>query len=125
MNAASFSGANAAERTVSKASGHYKNTEWDLVDAYEDSGGDMEEMELEKSTLPAELKGKTDKEIEAYIQDQQKKRATIQKDILDINTKRQAYIAKQAGEEGNTLDQAIFRAVESLAKDKGFVAKEK
>jgi len=119
-NARSYSGANAAERTVSKASGNYKNSEWDLVDAYEDQGGDMEALELEEATLPSELKGKSDKEIEAYIQNQKTKRASIQKEINDINSKRRKYIDQQSGEEGNTLDQAIKKAVKSLANDKGY-----
>ena len=122
-NASSFSGANAAERTVSKASGYYKNSEWDLVDAYEDGGGSIEDMELEEATLPAELKGKSKAEIESYILEQKKKRSSIQKEIMEINTKRKKYIAQQSGDKGNTLDQAIMKAVEALANDKGYSSK--
>lgn len=122
-NARSFSGANAADRAVSKASGYYKNTEWDLVDAYEEGEESLDEVTIRDSELPTKLKGKTKAEIERYVANQSDKREEIKADILEINKKRRAYIATQQGESGNTLDQAILRSVEDLAKQKGFRAK--
>ena len=122
-NARSFSGANAADRAVSKASGYYKNTEWDLVDAYEEAEESLDDITIRDAELPAELKGKSKAEIERYVAEQSAKREKIKADILSINTKRRAYIAKQQGEGENTLDQAILRTVDDLATQKGFRAK--
>jgi hypothetical protein len=119
-NARSYSGANAAERTVSKSSTYYNNSEWDLVDAYEDQGGSLDEVILLEETLPAELKGKSSREIEAYVLEQKKKRDAIKQEVLEINQKRTDYISKQSGGGENTLDQAIKQVVEALAKDKGY-----
>ena len=122
-NAKSYSRANAAERTVTKASGGYSNTTWDLVDAYKANGGDFKALEIERQTLPAELNGKTEKEIEAYVLIQKEKREEIKKEVSAINKKRMDYINKQAKGSDDTLDGAIRKAVESLAISKGYKVK--
>jgi hypothetical protein len=119
-NAAGYSGANAADRTVSKASGHYRNSSWDLVDAYEEAESDMDALEFDEATLPPELQGMSAVEIETLITDQQKKRSAITGQIKALNKKRQAYISQQSKSAGNTLDQAIFDVVRDLAKEKGY-----
>ena len=116
--AESYSKANAVGRTVSKSSHLYKNSSWDLVDAVE-----MEEVAIEDikdDQLPKELKGKSKKEIEAYIAKKQKERDAINKEIQELNKKRRAFIAKQQKETSNGLENAMINAIKTQAKKKNY-----
>lgn len=119
-NAAGYSRANAADRTISKASDFYKNSSWDLVDAYEDADEKIDVITRERATLPSELRNKSDREIEEYIQNQQAKRKEVRQTILELDKKRRNYIEKEQQTTGNTLDHAIYKVVESLAAAKGY-----
>lgn len=118
-NAKGYSEANAVSRTVSKSSHLYKNSSWDLVDAVE-----MEEVvveDLEKDTLPKELKGKSKKEIKAYVEAKSKERADIQKKIQVLNTKRKQHMAEKKSEKnGNGLENAMINAIKTQAKKKNY-----
>jgi hypothetical protein len=116
--AESYSNANAVGRTVSKSSHFYKNSKWDLVDAVE-----MDEVvveELKESSLPKELKGKSANEIKAYIKEKSKERASIQKQIQELNTKRRLYLSKQEKENSNGLESALINAIKIQAKKKNY-----
>ena len=117
--AGSYSKENAVSRTVSKSSHLYKNSSWDLVDAVEEEAVEIDD--LEDSALPQELKGKSSKEIEAYIKAKQKERLSIQKEIRELNEKRRAYIDKKKREENtNGLESAMIKAIKSQAKLKNY-----
>ena len=117
--AGSYSKENAVSRTVSKSSHLYKNSSWDLVDAVEEKAVEIDE--LEDSALPQELKGKSSKEIEAYITSKQKERMEIQQEIRELNEKRRAYIDKKKREENtNGLESAMIKAIKSQAKLKNY-----
>lgn len=119
-NAQSYSKANAVSRTVSKGSGMYKNSSWDLVDALEDDE-DFELEELEEEYLPAELKGKSAAEIKQYVAKQAEARAEIQKEIQKLNEKRRLFIAEKQKEEGtNGLGNAMLEAIKKQAKKKDY-----
>lgn len=121
-NASGFSRSNLVDRAVSKSSSVYKNSQWDAVDAIEDGTIEAEEL-AEQENLAPELKNKSAKEIEKYLEDKKKERADISRKIAEINIERQAYIAKNSSKEDNTLDAAIKRTVAELAKAKGFILK--
>lgn len=118
-NAKGYSEANAVSRTVSKSSHLYKNASWDLVDAVE-----MEEVaveDLKQSDLPEQLKGKSNKEIEKYVESKRKERKDIQDKIQQLNTKRKQYIAQQKDKkEGNGLENAMIKAIKNQAKRKNY-----
>lgn len=117
-NANNYSKANAVKRTVSKSSHLYKNETWDLVDAIE-----LKEIvveELKDDMLPNELKGKTKEEVKIYVNSKKKQRETIQKQILELNTKRKAFVLKQQKENTNGLENAMIKAIKEQAKKKKF-----
>src|SRR5690606_621292 len=92
-NAASVNDEIALKRAVSKSSSMYKNSSWDLVDAAGDK--DFEYGSLKKEELPAQLQGKSTGEIKTYVEKQSKERAEIQKQIQELNEKRNKYIAEE------------------------------
>ncbi|WP_396590631.1 VWA domain-containing protein [Allomuricauda sp. R78024] len=117
-NAAELEEAVVVKRAVSKSSRLYKNSKWDLVDAVEDD--EFEVSELKDKDLPAELKGKSEKEIKQYVQDKKTEREKIQKQIQELNTKREAYIAKNQKEETGELENALLSAIKNQAAKKNY-----
>lgn len=119
-NAEGYSKANAVSRTVSKGSGMYKNSSWDLVDAME-ADDEFEVEELEEEYLPAELQGKNASEIKDYVAKQAGVRAEIQKEIQKLNEKRRLFIAEKQKEEGsNGLGNAMLEAIKKQGKKKNY-----
>ncbi len=118
-NAEVYSKANAVKRTVSKSSRFYKNKSWDLVDAVEEKEVVIEDLKQE--ALPEELKGKSETEIKAYVSKKKDERASIQKKIQELNTKRKKYIAEQTKTETNNgLENAMTKAIKEQAKKKKY-----
>jgi von Willebrand factor type A domain len=116
--AKSYGNANAVGRTISKSSYLYKNSKWDLVDAVADEEIAIEDIEA--SALPKELKGKSPNEIKTYIKQKSIERATIQKEIQKLNTKRKQFILKQQKENTNGLENAMINAIKTQAKKKNY-----
>lgn len=117
-NAAELEEAVVVKRAVSKSSRLYKNSKWDLVDAIEED--EVAVSELKDKDLPSELKGKSEKEIKQYVQDKKMEREEIQKQIQDLNTKREAYIAKNQKEETGELENALLSAIKNQAAKKNY-----
>lgn len=118
-NAMDMEEAVAVKRAVSKSSALYKNSKWDLVDAVED---DMVEVsDIPKEDLPSELRGKSNTEIENYIDTKKAERKRIQEEIQEANKKREAFIAKNQ-KEGNTgeLENAMLNAIKKQAEKKNY-----
>ena len=108
----------AVKRAVSKSSRLYKNSKWDLVDAVEDDEAVLEEMEVE--ALPEELKGKSTEEIKQFVADKKAERAKIQKEIQELNSKREVYIAEQQHQEKGELENAMIKAIKKQAERKNY-----
>ena len=106
------------KRAVSKSSRLYKNSQWDLVDAAEADATVISELENEE--LPAELQGKSEKEIKAYIDQKKAEREDIQKQIQELNAKREAYIAEHQKEETGELENAMLSAIKAQASKKNY-----
>lgn len=119
-NAMSKSESIAADRSISKASAHYDNSEWDIVDAA--SKGSVDVKKMDKDQLPAEMQKMTPKEREEYVQKMEKKREELKKQINKLNEERRAYIEKAEKEnsQDNTLDSAIIDTVREQAEKKNF-----
>lgn len=109
----------AVKRAVSKSSRLYNNKKWDLVDAAEDVDFDISEIKDEE--LPEELRGKSAKEIEVHIAEKKTERAKVQKEIQQLNSKREAYIAKnqKEGSKGE-LENAMIEAITRQAEMKNY-----
>ena len=109
----------AIKRVKTKSSKAYKNTEWDLIDAYADESTAIENIEEED--LPDEMKGMTDSEKTAYVIKKKEERESIQKEIQELDAKRELYVAeKRKNDPDNMLDKAILVAVEKQANKKSF-----
>ncbi len=111
-----------AARAQMKGGRLYRNSSWDMVDAFAEK--DFDWSKIKDEDLPAELKGKTKAEKEAVIKKLAEKRAAIQKTIAALGKKRTAFIKaeleKRAGENVKSLDFAIAKAVKKAAEEKGF-----
>lgn len=119
-NAAGKSASIMAERSISKASAHYDNTEWDIVDAA--SKGSVDLKKMTKDQLPEEMKNMNPEEREEYVSKLEKKREDIKNRINKLNEERRAYIEKVQKESAseNTLDSAIIKTVREQAEKKNF-----
>ena len=62
----------AADRAISKASAHYKNSEWDIVDAATSEVIDLGNRNSDD--LPSGMQNMNVKEREAYVRKTEKKR---------------------------------------------------
>lgn len=107
------------KRAVSKSSRLYNNASWDLVDASKNK--DFNISKIDKKQLPKELQSKSTKEIEAFIEAKNKQRKSIQQQIKEANTKREAYIAKnqKEGSKGE-LENAMISAIVKQGKSKNY-----
>ena len=118
-NAYELSESVAIKRVKAKSSSAYKNSQWDLIDAYADESIEIEN--LDEEDLPDEMKGMTDKEKSVYIEKKKEERETIQKEIKSLDAKRELYVAeKRKNDPDNMLDKAILVAVEKQANKKNF-----
>ena len=108
----------AAKRVEVKSKGGiYKNSSWDLVDAYNDDKAVIKKVD--KKTLPVQLKGKTDDEIEKYVSTKAAERENVRKQIGEINVKRQAYIKQEKAKLSDTpttLETEIERIIRQQAQ---------
>jgi len=120
VNAESLSGANYAERVVSKSKAVYSNESWDLVDKVKTQPNAI--AELKEEELPAELKGKSNAEIKDFVEAKTKVREKIQKEIAVLAKKRQDFIDAEMKktEAQDDLGNAIVASIQEFAKVKGY-----
>jgi len=112
-NAARMAPAAAAQRAGAKASGLYTQAGWDLVDASKQEGFELEKVKDED--LPEEMRKMTLEEKKAHIAEMATKRARIQKEVQELNAKRDVYVkeemAKKGLNENASLDNALREAI--------------
>lgn len=103
------------QRTAAKASKHYVNSGWDLVDAVKHEKVAIES--LKDKDLPDEMKRMSKKERRAYINKAIKKRERLQKRINQLDRERRRYIEgeRRKRSDQNTLDAAIIKTVREQA----------
>ena len=111
----------AIKRAVSKSSRLYNNSSWDLVDAVKADEITLEQ--LDHNTLPKELQNKSKTEIKKILEEKQAERQAIQKQIQEINAKREAYIAKESKGEQGELKSAMVQAIKKQAARKNYTWK--
>ncbi|MBN1638693.1 MAG: VWA domain-containing protein, partial [Ignavibacteriales bacterium] len=92
-----------AQRNMTKGSGQYINTDWDLVDAINEKVVELENIKDED--LPENMKNMTLEERKQYVEQQKFKRTEIQEKIQQLSEERRKYIAqKMLDENTNTFD---------------------
>lgn len=108
------------ERAVAKNTTQYsESNEWDLTTIFAKK---IAVASVKREDLPAELKGKSDKELEVYARQKSAERARIQSRIDDLNRKRNAYIGRETAKSSTAGDfgHATQASVKSQGKKSGF-----
>jgi hypothetical protein len=109
------------KRTLAKASSNYRNSNWDLVDAIEDTTTREKALKLEnRASLPNYLQDKNKEEILAFAKAKKQERTSIQNSIIALNKKRDQYIAAQSLTETNELETQLFNAIKKQAVSKNY-----
>lgn len=125
LNARALAPAVSAERALFKASGHYKNTAWDLVDAFAEEEVDL--SDLDEGALPENMQSMTDEERKTYVEESLQKREDIQEQIQRLSDERKKFVAEKKKEisdgEPDTLDEAMIEAIREQASALGFELK--
>ena len=67
-----------------------------------------------------ELQGKSESEIKNFVKEKKQEREKIQKQIQELNAKREAYIAKNQKNEKGELENAMLSAIKAQASKKNF-----
>ena len=69
------------------------------------------------------MQNKSSVEIKKYVAKQGKKRQEIQQKIKELNTQRNAYVAKKRKETNvtNGLENAMLNAIKKQAKQKNYI----
>jgi hypothetical protein len=106
-----------------KASGLYRNAEWDLVDGLKE--GVIKKLEdVKEEDLPEELKKLKPEERKAFVEAKAKERADLQAKIKSLSQAREQHVTaelqKMRAGGANTLDKAIIDAVRTQARAKEF-----
>ncbi len=117
-NAESYGQANKINRAISKSSHAYKNSSWDLVDAYKDDKSAIKKVD--EQYLPEEMKIMSDDQKEEFVEEKLEERKTIQIQIQKLNKQRMAYIEQNQPEEvqENMLDKAMIKSIKEKATTK-------
>ena len=123
-NAESISSANSTERAVSKSKAVYNNASWDLVDSYKNNEQNIDQLKSED--FPEEYKNISKDEIKKIVIEKTKERETVQKEIGELATKRQKYLAEFLKKTNNKddLGTTIKSSIVSFAKMKGYQVEE-
>ena len=113
---ASFSRGAALMRIPVKAQGNvYKNHSWDLVDARNDDKQILDKIDIK--TLPDSLRNKSKEELEAIVMEKSNERASIQKEIQAVSSKRVIYINEEKAKKTTNNTQTLETEVEKIIRE--------
>ena len=121
FNASTYGNQNMVMRSISKSSHLYNNSSWDLIDKSQQEDFDIKKVE--EKYLPKEMHGMDKQEKLDYIAKKKKEREDIQKEIKQLNIKRNEFVNdqnKEKGTEENQLDAAMIKAIHMQAVKKDF-----
>jgi hypothetical protein len=95
----------------------YYNAGWDLIDAKDEDKKILDKVDFK--TLPDSLRNKNKAQLEAIINQKSNERGLIQKEIREINKKREAYIndEKQRKAKNNNNTQTLETEVEKIIRE--------
>jgi hypothetical protein len=111
------------QRTLTKSSHNYLNTNWDLVDGVRAKAVDISKVKDED--LPKEMQGMSPEQRAHYVDARAKERAELQAKVQQLNEQRSKYVAEQTAKQpqGNTLGAAIKQAIREQAGKKHYTFK--
>lgn len=115
-NAAKAGAGVAAARAASKASGLYRNEGWDLVDRMKNDAK-FDITKVPEAELCEKMKKMKPEERVKYVKDMAAKRDAVQKQILDLNKKRDAYVVEEQKKSGKKADRAFDEALRGALRD--------
>ena len=108
------------ERMISKASGVYRNSTWDVVDAVADGTLDL----AKDDAVPEEMKKMTLEQRKAHVAAAASKRKELQAKIRALSTEREKFVEAEATRQGiagaSTLDAAVVKVVRTQAEKAGY-----
>ena len=110
----------AVNRSLFKASPHYSNSSWDLVDACKD--GKVKLAEIKAEELPAEMQKMTEADRKTFLEQKSKEREKLQEQINRLNAERTRHIAEQVKKQAgtNTLDAVMIATIREQAVKRNF-----
>ena len=108
-----------SSRAFTKATANYNNAAWDLVDRSKAKDFDLSKLKDEE--LPEEMRKLTPEQRKEYLEKKVAERAEVQKAIIDLGKKRDAYVAEKTKEQSKdtSLGKAVSQAVREQATKKG------
>lgn len=117
----------AAGRAVSKATGLYRNSDWDLVDCLKDDAK-FDVTKIPEAQLSDEMKKMKPAERVAHVKKKLAERDGIQKEIVELSQKRAEHLEQEAKKNdklgGKAFDEAVRGALREQARKKGFTIPE-
>jgi len=118
MDAANSAAAKKAgiQRAAVKANKQaYRNSGWDLVDAYEEDSTVIDKVD--SAYLPDTLKNKSKAAIKKYVLQKAADRAAIQQQLNDLLKQRAAYLAaEKLKASGSTNPRDLDNAIQSILR---------
>ena len=118
----SMGSSNFASRAMAKASGQYRNSSWDLLDASNEKSFDL--SKIKKEELPKEMQNMSLDAQKSYINEKVKQRTDIQQQISDLNAQRAKFIQTELAKSGKPGDKAfeaaMLKALREQAQRNGF-----
>jgi hypothetical protein len=111
----------AASRAVTKSSGLYRNSHWDLIDAMK--GEDFDLGEVPEEELPEEMREMSEEERVTFLEEKAAERTEIQERIQELAQARDAYVAEQrialaeSAPAEPAFDAAIMESVREQAEE--------
>lgn len=107
-------------RAVTKSSGNYRNSAWDLVDACKEKAVKLEALKLEE--LPVEMQKMTETERKSFVETKAAERAKIQAEINRLNAERNKYVAEQSKNQpgSSTLDTVMVSTIREQAARRNY-----
>jgi len=122
QNAIGVSKAAETERYLVKSKSSYKNESWDIVDAYKADSTKI--VALTDDELPAEMKGMSMEQRQAFVKQKTDERSAIQKEMARLETERSKYIeaenAKTNQPKTDDFGTAVATSMRNNAKTLGF-----
>jgi hypothetical protein len=94
----------------------YNNATWDLIDAKNRDGVGFLDK-IDKKELPDSLKNKSTEELKKIVDEKAKQRSATQKQIEELNTKRDAYIATEKAKNATKTNTNLETEVEKIIKE--------
>lgn len=112
----------ALERAQLKSKKAYRNDSWDLVDAVEKNGKFLEQAKDDQ--LPAELRGKSLEEKQAFVAANAAKRSALKARVAKLEADRTKFIDEEQKKQGvagkPSLETELMKSTKKVATKKGY-----